>query len=766
MDLASVFAGLDRVAWPELRHAYGPADDVPGMLRALAAGDEEAAAEAEQGVWDSLVHQGTVYPATVRAVPFLARLAAAGVRTADLLGVLGVIADGADERALDRPGAAHAAVVAQLPLLLPLLSDGTAEVRQCAAWTVAQCGPDAGPAARTALRWRWAAETDPVVRADVLTACVLVDPDAAEELCAAGLGPAEPAPVRVAAVLAGVEAGRPWDAALAATVAALAPLERHTEGSQWDREPLRDLVVALYERGEAAAATEVVASALDRGVAAVRAGADPGPAVTEATWAAETLALRSRSAPRRLLPAMLPLLDFPATAGTVITALRDWSEPAPDAVPALVRLAEGTGEPADDALAALVSLGTPEAADLLARWLADRPDALRAAFQRTLRRPPAPLPCTPALLDAVRARLAAVTAGSLAPGGHRPLTAGGLVAVNEPVWLAGLLAGWGPAARAATPELVAALPRHPVAVSRALAAVTDGTDADAVAALRACAGAGSPTNREAAATALHTLTGDAGPLIGVLETGLGGPGDTRDRCAQAAAALGERARPLLPRLLALLAEPAATRTGVPAIRAGLAAATAVWHLTGEGERVLPMILEGLGRAAEPWGDQIANLAAGAAALLGPAARPAVPHLLPMLGQARTAAAAARALAAVHPGSDRPAGVPLTELADRVLAAVAPSAARNPARAAVEALAALGPAALTPVLRERIRLLAEGDRRVIGSGLQTQLIHEDEEFRATVRRLSADPADRTEGGGAPIQPSPTRTGPTPPAAMDP
>ncbi|WP_405452936.1 hypothetical protein OG350_33425 [Streptomyces achromogenes] len=739
MDLASVFAGLDRIAWPELHHAYGPADDVPGMLRALAAGDEEAAAEAEQQVWDSLVHQGTVYPATVPAVSFLSRLAAAGVRTADLLSVLGVIADSADERALDRPGAAHAAVVAQLPLLLPLLSDGTAEVRQCAAWAVAQCGPEAGPAARTALRRRWAAESDPVVRADVLTACVLVAPDTAEELCAAGLDPAEPAPVRVAAVLAGVEAGRPWDAALATTVAALAPLGRHTEGSQWEREPLRDLVVALYERGEADVATEVVVSALDRGVAAVRAGADPGPAVTEATWAAETLALRSRRAPGRLLPAMLPLLDFPATAGTVLTALRDWSEPAPEAVPALVRLAEGTGEPADDALAALVSLGTPEAADLLARWLADRPDALRAAFQRTLWHPPAPLPCTPALLDAVRARLTAVTAGGPAPGERRPLMAGGLVAVNEPVWLAGLLAGWGPAARAATPELVAALPRHPVAVSRALAAVADGTDAAAVAALRARAGAGSPANREAAATALHTLTGDAGPLIDILGTGLDAPGDARERCAQAAAALGERARPLLPRLLALPAEPAGTRTDAPAIRAGLAAATAVWQLTGDGERVLPMILEGLGRATEPWGDGIANLAAGAAALLGPAARPVVPHLLPLLDRARTAAAAARALAAVYPGSDRPAGLPLAELADRVLAAVAPGASRNPACAAVEALAALGPAAFTPALRERIRLLAEGDRRVIGSGLQTQLIHEDEEFRATVRRLLAEPA---------------------------
>ncbi|WP_026251557.1 MULTISPECIES: hypothetical protein [unclassified Streptomyces] len=93
MDLDTVFAGLGRIAWPELHHAYGPADDVPDLLRALAATDEESAEEAEQELWSSLVHQGTVYRATVPAVPFLARLAAAGVRGAELLGMLGAIAE-------------------------------------------------------------------------------------------------------------------------------------------------------------------------------------------------------------------------------------------------------------------------------------------------------------------------------------------------------------------------------------------------------------------------------------------------------------------------------------------------------------------------------------------------------------------------------------------------------------------------------------------------------------------------------------------------
>ncbi|MFE1314776.1 hypothetical protein [Streptomyces sp. NPDC058755] len=740
MDLATVFADLDRVAWPELGHAYGPADDVPGLLRAVTGGDEEAAAEAEQELWGSIVHQGTVYEATVAAVPFLARFAAAGVRRANLLGMLGAIAESADEHGLDQPGAARAAVVAQLPLMLPLLSDSDAEVRQCTAWALAQCGSAARPAGWTALRHRWDVEADPVVRADVLTACVLVDRDASEALRTAGLRATEPPPVRVAALLACVETGRPWDGELAAVVAALSPLGPHTAGGQWQREPLQALAVDLYERGDADAAIEVVVSALDRAVEALRDGADArtAVAVAEATWAAESLALRSRTAPARLLPAMLPLLNTPATAGAVITAVRDWGEPAPKAVPALARLAQGTDELADRALAALVALGAPEAADLLAQRLADRPHALKAAFQLTLQRPPAPLPCTPALLDTVRARLSAATADAVTPRKRQSLMVGGLATANEPVYLAGLLAGWGRSARAAIPELTAALPHHAVPVSRALAAVADAQlDPDAVTALRACAGAGPRSNRQAAATALHTLTNDADPLIAVLGPALAEQSGTRDQCVQAAASLGEQARALLPQLMALLSEPAETRTTIPAARAGLAAAAAVWELTCDQALVLPMVLEGLTWATDPWGHQTANRAAEVATLLGPAARPATSHLLPMLDRSDMTATAAHALVAAHPGSDRPAGIALTDLADRILESVAPGAYLNSALTALEALAALGPAAFTPTQLNRLQTLANGARRIVGSGIQTEIIHNDSEFRVVARRVLAD-----------------------------
>ncbi|MET9874631.1 hypothetical protein ABZZ36_08405 [Actinacidiphila glaucinigra] len=370
MDLDTALAGLDSVAWAELDHAYGPADDVPDLLRALAATDEESADEAAQELWSSIVHQGTVYRATVPAVPFLARLAAAGVRRAELLCMVGAIAESTDEHDPERPGAARAAVVAQLPLMLPMLTDADTEVWKWAAWAAAQCGPEAGAEALTALRARWETGTDPAERAAVLTACAAVAPDTADDLCAAALRAQESPQVRVAALLAVVDTGRPWNDALRTVVTELSPLGPHAVGDPWERQPLRALVTGLHERGDVRAAIDVAVSALDGAVEAVRDGADPKAAAGEATWAAGSLALRSRTAPARLLPAMLPLLDHPDTAGDVIDAIRDWTVPAPQAVPPLVRMAEGAGEHADRALTALVRAGAPEAADLLARHFA------------------------------------------------------------------------------------------------------------------------------------------------------------------------------------------------------------------------------------------------------------------------------------------------------------------------------------------------------------------------------------------------------------
>ena len=132
-----VLEGLDGIPWADLRHAYGPAQDVPGLLRAIASGDHETVTSAVGELHGNIWHQGTVYEATLRAVPFLARMAAAGVAPADLLYLLGFIAESRDDAHLTVPGSARAAVAAQAGLLAPLLRSPDGQVRMAAAWALA-----------------------------------------------------------------------------------------------------------------------------------------------------------------------------------------------------------------------------------------------------------------------------------------------------------------------------------------------------------------------------------------------------------------------------------------------------------------------------------------------------------------------------------------------------------------------------------------------------------------------------------------------------
>ncbi|MFC8225519.1 PBS lyase [Streptomyces sp. NPDC057287] len=71
-----MFTGIDEVGWASMKHAYGPADDVPGLLYGLASADPAERESALDGMYGAVHHQGNVYACTLACIPFLFELAA------------------------------------------------------------------------------------------------------------------------------------------------------------------------------------------------------------------------------------------------------------------------------------------------------------------------------------------------------------------------------------------------------------------------------------------------------------------------------------------------------------------------------------------------------------------------------------------------------------------------------------------------------------------------------------------------------------------
>jgi hypothetical protein len=65
---------LDEVDWSSLQHAYGAANDVPALLRALLSSSKKERDAAWSKLWGNVIHQGTVWEATPHVVPFLFEL--------------------------------------------------------------------------------------------------------------------------------------------------------------------------------------------------------------------------------------------------------------------------------------------------------------------------------------------------------------------------------------------------------------------------------------------------------------------------------------------------------------------------------------------------------------------------------------------------------------------------------------------------------------------------------------------------------------------
>ncbi|MEE1737829.1 hypothetical protein PUR49_15145 [Streptomyces sp. BE147] len=739
MDLAPFFAELDARPWADYEHAYGSAADVPDCLRALAGDDEEAADEALGDLYASILHQGSVYEASAQAVPFLARLAALGIRTADLLALLGGIAEGgtefdgegdgdgrndgaattAEAGEGEGPGesdeaACRRAVVGQLPLLLASVGSDDAEVRQCAVWAAAMTG--AAGRVLPVLRERAAVEKVPLVRAELLSALAQLDPAGTASAATEAIGPDHPAELRITALLACVDTGLPWGRSHHGAMLSLLPAEGLMTGrvDQYRAEPLLHVTDALLLRD-----TDEDRDAAFTLLDAALSSASP-EACEEAVRAAESACRLSRGAPQRLAAPLLALATGPrgADVPSVRQALKPLGALAAPAADTLARLAEGEGDAADGALEVLVAVAPERAAPLLARNPAQRPRALDAACGGHFAAAPA-LPYDSVLLAALRQWLT-----TLRPGG------------NSPFRVAALLESWGADAADAVPELCAALPRFPRLVPKVLAAVCPpGQRGPVGELLRTAARSGPAEDRFEAARALYALTGDGTLLLAAVAARLADDRNGIREAAAAAAELGPAAAGLVPALRAAFNAPGAHRS-IPEMQADIEIAAALHRITGDPAEAVPVLTGVLSDTEMTWTRWAFVQATRVAAGLGtvPADGPLVPALEALLTDPAQVPGAVLALLALAPGrldAGRTAGL----LLDAAESGTAPVEA-------LEALISLGPEAGTEDVRGRLVRLAGQDLRLEVSGVHGTAVLVDE--RARVRARAAVGA---LGGGA-------------------
>ncbi|HEX4811553.1 MAG TPA: hypothetical protein VFV66_02225 [Nonomuraea sp.] len=156
--------GLDEIPWADLKHAYGPAVDVPTALRALARpGHDPERAERLDHLDASIYHQGgAVYSAGAAAVPFLVELAATPglplrAEIVELIGQFAALQTEMREpwRSNEHAVACRAALVAAHDTLIALVDDTDCEVRTAAAallWDYALWSPRAHEAANAMVR--------------------------------------------------------------------------------------------------------------------------------------------------------------------------------------------------------------------------------------------------------------------------------------------------------------------------------------------------------------------------------------------------------------------------------------------------------------------------------------------------------------------------------------------------------------------------------------------------------------------------------------
>ena len=714
-----VLDGLAEIPWRDLSHAYGSAEDVPGLLRAIASGDAEAAGNAVHELFGNICHQGTVYEATEYAVPFLARMAAAGLAVPDLAHLLGCIAESGDHGRSATPGGARAEVAAQMGLLAPLLDSPDSQVRMAVAWALAQCGPAA--AVFAALRTRWETEEDPPVRAALLRAMSELDPSQALSAADRALVSGTPGE-RFVAAWARVTAGLPWTSDDSRAAAAWFAEGLDLRPGWWpgrDDGPLGDLLMDLAGRGHLDAASALGLECL--------AQAGSSEARSAAVWAMDQFAAEYRVPGPELAAALAPAVADESSRRNALWLLRTLDLEAAARAGSFRGLADAlfaaadTRQPdltANDALACLFALGDPRAPALLARDLRDRAEVLATGSIVESRRPWMALRFDPGLLDAIRRVLGHHDdAGGLLPG--RPCH----TKRDAVIGLVDLLASWGPAAAPATPEIIAVLPVAKAAAGRALVAVA-GPLPEAARALRAAAHAtgDGAIHRILIAGTLRDLAGDNEPLLAAIRDGLSEPR------AVPFAARAARSIEDPPRWLIAALETALASSGENQSARGEVARTLCQFAADKSDAV-PTLTELL----RPGHGALGGPAGGFAVLeaardLGPAARPLIPVLTPFLADPTFCPLAADAILRAGLG-----GVSLGTLAGHLVTAAGADGRRHEqALDLLREIQGLDQEAVSPAMLRQLRDVAERPARVIRSGNADNVIRQDEALRALIR----------------------------------
>ena len=178
-----VFAGLDKVDWASMYHAYGPATDVPDLLRDLLSDDSETREWALDKLSIGVHHQQDVYESTVACVPFLleAALRPDGGDRPEVLQLVASIGGAGEDGIADwdeeEDGedtfrnivAARASIGRFLPELLALLDDEDPEVRRTVVHVLAACRQH-WDTVLPSLQERVPTEPDPHARASLIAA--------------------------------------------------------------------------------------------------------------------------------------------------------------------------------------------------------------------------------------------------------------------------------------------------------------------------------------------------------------------------------------------------------------------------------------------------------------------------------------------------------------------------------------------------------------------------------------------------------------------